>query len=315
MEPITEIIKSDLFDYTARTPDGGIVGEVHLIDCMPGYGNPEEYVTWKELGSPLDHRVINVARRSYGAGTKRSRKDKDLLRFLIRHKHTSPVEHVKFTFDITAPLFVARQIFRHRMANYNEKSFRYSQAGDDFFYPATLHPQSKDNRQCTNFDVSLEESDTLMKIFNESVGSSFESYNQLIDGGVSREIARCVLPASTMTSWVMTIDAHNLLHFLKLRTAPDAQAETVAIANRMLMYLELTAPWLYSAFQDYYKESITMTAIDLKVHRYIYTGALRDYLPHRKDEVVDRFMDTGDYSRREIKESVDKIVDNFYVET
>lgn len=242
------------------------LGSVTLIEASPG-AFPTEVLEddWSLTLSPLDSHIVDIARRSYSKGTSRKSSDVALLRRLLRDKHTSPFEHVSFTFDIECPLYVAAQFMRHRTGKYNQASYRYSQAPDKIYEPYAFFGQHKQNKQCTDTSSYLEDQDDLHSEYRNSVASSYESYGKLLDSGVSREIARGILPTATFTSFVVTMDLHNLLHFLRLRTALDAQFEIRVIADKMLEYIEALAPATIKAARDYIFEAVTLSRSDIAV--------------------------------------------------
>ena len=169
--------------------------------------------------------IVNAARVSFGR-RKDSLSDEDvrLLRYLIRHRHTSPFEHVTFTFLVHCPLFVRSQWHRHRTWSFNEISRRYTSVGIEFYLPPVLRRQASDNRQAS-LDSPVPEQEGLRKTIEEHHRRSLELYNQLLEAGVCREQARGVLPQNLFTTFWGTVDLHNLIHFLELRDAPEAQWE------------------------------------------------------------------------------------------
>lgn len=175
------------------------------------------------MGSEVD--IVNAARVSFGKmKDKFDQKDYELLKYLLENKHTSPMEHVIFTFSIHCPLFVRSQWHRHRTWSYNEISRRYTEFDLEFYTPEKLRRQSANNRQ-----ASVEDSDfadeNLRKMIDEHNKKSFDLYEKLIRSGVCREQARGVLPQNMMVTFWGTVDLANLIHFLDLRDSPHAQAE------------------------------------------------------------------------------------------
>lgn len=256
IEPAIERVDSDNKSY--------YLGSVTLIEASPG-AFPLEVIQddWNSTLSPLDSHIVDIARRSYSKGTSRKSSDVALLRRLLRDKHTSPFEHVSFTFDIECPLYVAAQFMRHRTGKYNQASYRYSQAPDKIYEPYAFFGQHKQNKQCTDTSSYLEDQKDLHDSYRGSISSSYESYTKLLEAGVSREIARGILPTATFTSFVVTMDLHNLLHFLRLRTASDAQFEIRVIADKMLEYIELLAPATIKAARDYIFNAVTLSSADI----------------------------------------------------
>lgn len=197
-----------------------------------------------------DSRVVSAARVSYGDGTKTLREDEGLIRYLMRNHHTSPFEQVVFTFHCKMPIFVARQWVRHRTARLNEVSGRYSVLKSEFYMPTELKSQDKKNRQgsAEPLDTSTQylAKQEILHIYEEAD----KAYHRLLDLGVSRELARMVLPLSTYTEWYWQMDLHNLLHFLKLRLDSHAQYEIRVYAEAMANIVEAVAPISWQAFLE-----------------------------------------------------------------
>jgi thymidylate synthase (FAD) len=241
-------------------------GFVKLIDCMPRV-IPEQYFT---SGSPIraDYRIVDAARVSYsnGADAKKSSTDQGLLRYLMRHQHTTPFEMVKFTFIMKMPIFIARQHFRHRMANINEVSGRYSVLEDEFYVPDKVYMQSSENNQGAS---SIECDEETQKAFQEYIMRQNETYKQYLDlvskRGVSKESARIGLPQNLMTTFYWTIDLHNLLHYLHLRMDGHAQYEIREYATAIASLIQPIVPVAYQAFQDYIVNGISITAPELEM--------------------------------------------------
>lgn len=205
--------------------------KVEIIDCM---------------GS--DARIVAAARVSYDQETKGEEADKKLLRYLIKHGHWSPFEQPHVTFKIEAPVFVWRQIMRHRMANYNEVSARYTVVKEEFFCPAEWRMQDDKNKQSSQGLVSNQE--ILNIIYKEAVEKAWESYQGLLWWGVAREQARMVLPVSMMSKVMMTADLRSLLNIFKQRIHEGAQQETRDVAEKMLALVEERFPWTFEIFRE-----------------------------------------------------------------
>jgi thymidylate synthase (FAD) len=211
-----------------------------------------------------DDAVVQAARVSYGAGTKKTSADKALINYLIAHRHTTPLEMCEIKFHIKLPIFVARQWIRHRTASVNEYSARYSVLEDEFYIPKAIHlaSQSKINNQGRNEEqeLGLEEQKEILKILKEDSQNCYQNYlkmiNQDIDGniinpnkeGLARELARMNLPVNCYTQWYWKIDLHNLLHFLHLRADKHSQYEIRAYAEIMLDIVKKWVPNCYEAF-------------------------------------------------------------------
>ncbi len=221
-----------------------------------------------------DSSVVQAARVSYGAGTKKIHEDSGLLRYLMRHRHTTPFEMVEFKFLIELPIFVARQWIRHRTANVNEYSLRYSLAEEKFYVPEedALLAQSKTNRQGRGGKLP----DNVVKSFREDLKKhseeSFRLYKKYVDEDVARELARLFLPVNFSTKWYWKIDAHNLFHFLSLRIDPHAQYEIRQIAQVMADIVKQVVPIAYQAFEDFTLDSVRFSRKEKAALKEIFAG-------------------------------------------
>lgn len=181
-------------------------------------------------GSDID--VVNAARVSFGKFvTEMSERDANLINYLMEHQHTSPFEHNQLSFRVKAPRFVSYQWMRHRMNSYNEISYRYVKAPLEFYVPLKWRYQDKQNRQGS---VGEFESDETRKLYLESIASSAKIYEQLLEQGVCRELARGVLPFCTYTEFIYTTNLHSLVHFIKIRSHVGAQFEIRQFAHALL---------------------------------------------------------------------------------
>ncbi len=213
-----------------------------------------------------DSSIVQAARVSYGKGTKSIREDRSLIRYLMRHSHTSPFEMVELKFHIRLPIFVARQWIRHRTANVNEYSGRYSEMTSDFYLPGKnqLRTQSTINKQGRSDDLIDESlSNEVIKSMETSQKNSYDEYIQYINQGIAREIARINLPLSSYTEWYWKIDLHNLFRFLKLRLDVHAQYEIRVYAETIANILKQILPISFEAFEDYMLNSITFSSSEL----------------------------------------------------
>ncbi len=211
-----------------------------------------------------DSSVVQAARVSYGAGTKKVNADKALINYLIAHRHTTPLEMCEIKFHIKLPIFVARQWIRHRTASVNEYSARYSIVEDEFYVPKAEHlsAQSKINHQGRDESkiLNADESKRVLQILKEDALKSYDHYLEMINQdslgnitdeskeGLARELARMNLPLSCYTQWYWKIDLHNLLHFLHLRADSHAQYEIRVYAEAMLEMVKKWVPHCYEAF-------------------------------------------------------------------
>lgn len=222
-------------------------GYVKLVDSMPQVH--------------LDSAIVQAARVSYAnsGSAKPARSDEGLIRHLMRHYHTTPFEMVEFKFYIKMPIFIARQHFRHRTASINEISARYSEVTPEFFIPEQYRSQSMINKQCSEGNIDLDNTEQ-----TESCKYAFTVYNRLIHDGCSRELARCHLPQSTYTEFFWKINLHNLMHYLRLRMAPDAQPEIQEYARAIFECVKPLLPITMKAFMDFRINSITLSGPEIE---------------------------------------------------
>tara|TARA_R110002072_G_scaffold84065_15_gene190611 strand:+ start:4410 stop:5189 length:780 start_codon:yes stop_codon:yes gene_type:complete len=223
-------------------------GFVRLVDTMPR--------------EDLDTSIVQAARVSYAEGTTTTRNDEGLIRYLLRHWHTTPFEMVEFKFHIKMPIFTARQHLRHRTASVNEMSARYSIVPSEYFLPDSYRGQSTVNKQSSEGELGLAMDGT-----RNNCDSSFELYNDLIDQGCCRELARIHLPQATYTEFYWKINLHNLMHYLRLRMEPGAQKEIRDYANAIFDLVKPLAPFTMKAFEDYRLNSMQLSAIEVECIR------------------------------------------------
>jgi thymidylate synthase (FAD) len=233
-------------------------GFVKLIDCMP----KEIPLDSKKL--MCDSAIVKAARVSYGQGLKDYNTDKKLINYLYKHKHTSPFEMVKFKFHVKAPIFVARQWFRHRMGNYNEISGRYSKLKEEIYVPEKVSSQSLINKQLSAND-DLRNDDIVRNLMTNAQtynNIQFTNYEELMKAGVSRETARINLPLSLFTEFYFSIDLHNLLNFIKLRNSKNAQYEIKEYAKAIEDIITPLCPITMDAYKNH--TTITLSTAQLK---------------------------------------------------
>lgn len=222
-----------------------------------------------------DHAVVQAARVSYGKGTKLLREDRGLIRYLMRHWHTTPFEMCDIKLHVKLPIFVARQWIRHRTASVNEYSARYSILDKEFYVPEVSHlaSQSNINKQGRGDDLSAEEANEILQHLKSDPQQCYEHYmlmmnrregsNDPIDPsrqGLTRELARINIPVSYYTQWYWKIDLHNLMHFLMLRADPHAQYEIRVYADAILEIVSKWVPFCYEAFMDFRVNSVNLSA-------------------------------------------------------
>jgi thymidylate synthase (FAD) len=234
-------------------------GFVTLVDAMPRLV-PEDRKT-------ADYAIVQAARVSYGDGTKAINEDRGLIRYLMRHAHTTPYEMIEFKFHCKMPIFIARQIVRHRTANINEYSGRYSVMKDEFYFPQVndVRKQSKFNKQGGEEIMSDTDAQGFLNHLETVCNQAYDLYAEYNEKGLSREQARMILPVNNYTEWYWKIDLHNLLHFLALRCDSHAQAEVQVFANAMLSLIEPIVPMAVEAWNDYHpmRGAIKLTRLEI----------------------------------------------------
>ncbi len=230
-------------------------GFVALCDAMPRLV-PE--------GKTADFAIVQAARVSYGDGTKHVNEDRGLVRYLLRHRHTTPLEMVEFKFHIAMPIFIARQWIRHRTANVNECSARYSIMPDRFYRPsvASVRKQSKSNRQGSDGTIEVGTAEQFLELLADAE-AHYAKYLNLIEQGVARELARAALPVSLYTEWYWKCDLHNIFHFLSLRMDDHAQLEIQDFARAMFALIKPIVPMACEAFEDYRLHAMQLTALEI----------------------------------------------------
>ncbi len=285
-----------------------------------------------------DHSIVQGARVSYGAGTKAVSQDRGLIRYLMRMRHTSPFELTAIKLHIKAPIFVLRQLYRHRTHSANEMSLRYSVAEDEFYVPEfdIIQPQSDDNKQGRSGSVSDGSKTGVRWLLQAVFDHAYDVYQTLLgerdpekfmqgdvpyaaydeeDGlldkdfhGIARELARTVLPVANYSELYWQQNLHNLFHLLKLRTDDHAQYEIRAYANAICKLVEPYFPVAFEAFHDFIKEAQTFSRMEMNLLRDLlknnesYLGVLEDNA-NNKSIVCDKYG----LSKRELKEFMDKI--------
>lgn len=215
-----------------------------------------------------DAAIVQAARVSYGAGTKKRSEDSALIRYLLRHKHTSPFEMVETKFHIKAPIFVARQWVRHRTASANEISGRYSILTDEMYIPddTQISFQSSDNKQGrSTTEVPREVRERVRELLLAGQREAYAGYQELIDAEIARELARIALPVSVYTEWYWKMNLHNLFHFLTLRADAHAQFEIRIYAEAICLIVQRLAPVAYQAFVDYSRDAVNLSGPEREI--------------------------------------------------
>ena len=222
-----------------------------------------------------DRRIVQAARVSYGEGTKTFRDDAILIDYLLRHQHTSPFEHVVLELHCKLPIFVARQWIRHRTARINEISGRYSVMENEFYLPPQdqIKGQSEDNKQARSLhELPPEIQKKVLEILRKDQGNVYASYQDLLNDGIARELARINLPLSLYTQWYWQMDLHNLFHFLELRMDSHAQWEIRQYANAIAVIVKTLCPIAYSAFERHRLHGKHFSAEEIGVIRELLDG-------------------------------------------
>lgn len=245
----------DLLDVALPVPSNGFV---RLVDYM---------------GS--DQSIVQAARVSYGAGTKSVREDRGLIRYLMRHDHTTPFEMVVLKFHIKAPIFVIRQWIRHRTASVNEESARYSIMKEEFHEPAweDVGFQSKDNKQGRSSEEMPQELvQRFLDFLKEDRQTAYAHYEEFLQNNVARELARIVLPLSLYSEFYWEMNLHNLLHFLRLRMDAHAQKEIRDFAQQVAKCTQAVAPLAWEAFEEYKVRGASFSATELSYLKRMIAG-------------------------------------------
>jgi thymidylate synthase (FAD) len=233
-----------------------------------------------------DGAIVQAARVSYGRGTKAANEDRGLIRYLMRHRHSTPFEMCEIKYHVKLPIFVARQWIRHRTANVNEYSARYSILDREFYIPAPaqLAAQSAVNRQGRGDVLEGAEAEEVLRLLREDATRNHDHYLHMLnegeDGapldasrrGLARELARMNLTLNAYTQWYWKTDLHNLFGFLSLRADSHAQYEIRAYAEAMFSSVEAWVPMAAAAFRDYRLGAVTLSAQMLAVLRRMLAG-------------------------------------------
>jgi thymidylate synthase (FAD) len=233
-----------------------------------------------------DAAVVQAARVSYGKGTKRVNEDRGLIQYLMRHRHTTPFEMCEIKYHVKLPIFVARQWIRHRTANVNEYSARYSILDNEFYLPAAEHlaVQSTSNRQGRGDSLPPDEAARVLDLLREDSLRSYRDYAYMLNedesgnvvdenrSGLARELARMNLSLNFYTQWYWKTDLHNLLHFLSLRADAHAQYEIRVYADAMIDTLERWVPLVAEAFRQYRIGGAQLSANALSVVKKMLAG-------------------------------------------
>jgi len=249
-----------------------------------------------------DEAIGDAARLSYDRRGKTA--DRALLRYLMRHRHTSPFEMGEMRFELKMPIFVARQWVRHRTCSMNELSARYTELPEEMFVPEKVEVQSTENKQGREKGSGLD-STHLRVVIDRANHAAYSAYQILLDAGVSREIARGVLPLNIYTKKVWKMDLHNLMHFLKLRLNPGAQEEIRVYAEVMEKMVAEHFPITYEAFVDYSRDAYLCSRMEVDALKFMLETYADAVPPADMNEVLTKFG----LSKREATEFKGRFLD------
>jgi thymidylate synthase (FAD) len=221
-----------------------------------------------------DSSIVQAARVSYGQGTKTVRDDRGLIRYLMRHRHTTPFEMVEYKFLVRLPIFVARQWIRHRTSSANEHSARYSIVPDEYEIPPPdeVRHQSTRNRQGRGEPLPTETVDRFRSDLDGIAKEAYAVYTRALEAGVARETARLVLPVAYYTQWYWKTNLHNLFHFLSLRLDAHAQEEIRLYAAEVARLARIVCPVAFEAFEEFQLDGITLGKRERRAVRALLEG-------------------------------------------
>ncbi len=248
-----------------------------------------------------DSEIARSARVSYGKGTKQVSEDQGLLRYLMRNAHTSPLEMAELKFHCKMPIFVARQWIRHRTANVNEYSGRYSEMLDEFYTPppAVLRKQSQTNRQGRGDErLTPAQEARVLELLKGLYKEQYGAYKEMLGMGLTRELSRIGLSVANYTQWYWKIDLHNLFHFLRLRLDSHAQYEIRVFGEAMAQIVKDAFPIAYAAFEDYQVNAQRFSGPELELLSAAIKGTLQKPL---QEAALERFQ-----NKRETEEFLAK---------
>lgn len=260
-----------------------------------------------------DSAIVQAARVSYGAGTKQVQDDRNLIRYLMRHEHTTPFEMCEVKFHIKLPIFVMRQLVRHRTASMNEYSARYSVLTDEFYIPELeqIQKQSTSNKQGREeAEWGFEEKRGVQHAFQRNFFNAYKDYTELLgkdDQGLARELARSVLPVGGYTELYWKANLKNFLHMARLRMDPHAQWEIREFASAMYNLVKPLFPEACNAFEDYQQNSMRLSKMEIDlVKRLINKDTWLDLIEDQRSE--DGIARAYGLSKRELNEFKSKLL-------
>lgn len=250
-----------------------------------------------------DSSIVSAARVSYGVGTKKVSEDEGLIRYLMRHGHTTPFEMCQFKFHIKAPIFVFRQWHRHRTWSFNEYSGRYSEMKDEFYVPekTLITKQNPINKQGGTSEI-IEDAAWHHEEFQTEQTNDYDLYQDKLKSGMRKELARINLPVSNYSEMYASVDLHNLFHFLRLRLDSHAQYEIRVYAEAISQMVKQIVPIAWQAFEDYQLNSLRLTKKDQEVIKHIVSCGHR-FSNFAAENVAKLFIT----NKRELQECLDKL--------
>ena len=279
-------------------------------------GEPQNEIEVHELGFVKlldvmgdDEEVENAARISYGEGTRKVSQTRNLIRYLMRHKHTSPFEMCEVKFHIKLPIFVMRQLVRHRTANLNEYSGRYSIMSDEYYLPQGDYLQKQSSTNNQGRDEVHPSRGSLQFEFNRIYDNANIAYHNLLEEDLARELARAVLPVANYTEVIWKIDLHNFFHVIKLRADSHAQREIQDYANAMYDLVKPRFPLCCEAWEDYSRDAVSFSASEMKFIKEVVVGDLIEEWEGYTDTTFndDKLCEKYKLSKRELNELKEKL--------
>lgn len=304
------------------TLQSDVIGDAKFVPVLDhGFVGLVEY-------SGSDEKICRAARVSYGQGTKSVRENRGLIRYLVRHKHTSPLEMADVTLHIKLPIFVMRQLVRHRTSSLNEYSARYSVLTDEMYVPnlENIQPQSTTNKQGRGGDMTDADKQAAQDLIRQATTHSHKIYQTLLnegglvehygfseefpEAGISREIARTVMPVAGYTELYWKQNLHNLFHMLKLREDPHAQWEIQEFARAIYKLIQPLYPAACEAYEDYIRDSKTLSGMEVELLQALITRSNEFDLSFKEAydhiqaqfETETEFLDHFRMSKRELSE-------------
>lgn len=215
----------------------------------------------------IDETIVAAARVSYGRRVDLDAKEKNakLINYLMRNRHTSPFEMCSLTFELKVPIFIARELVRHRTASLSEISARYAELPEEYYVPSNerIQSQSSSNKQCSGSACDQALQRRFIQGVEEVSKAQFEEYHHSLNNGVARELSRVILPLNTYTRMYWSMDLHNLFHFLKLRLPVGAQWEFRQYASRIASVVQNAFPISWAAFEEHVLNSVTLSASEV----------------------------------------------------